>query len=285
MNPESPPAIEPQLLKKQTRLIDFLKTLQECVVAFSGGVDSAVVAKAAVLALGQRSKAVMAISPSVASGEVDQARMLANEMGIEFEVIETHETVDPRYIQNDKRRCYYCKQELYQRLTQLAEQFPKTTILNGTNTDDLGDYRPGLEAAKELGVLSPLVEAGINKLEVRLLARHWNLGVWDKPATPCLSSRIAYGETVTPERLSMIDQAESILKSLGFVELRVRYHSGDLARIEVPESELLHLVKVAKEHQLEKRFQELGFRFVTLDLVGFRSGSLNTLVQISTSTL
>lgn len=285
MNPDSPTTIDPQLLEKQIRLLDFLKSLQECVVAFSGGVDSAVVAKAAVLALGQRSKAVMAVSPSVASGEVDQARKLAIEIGIDFDLIETEETSDPRYIQNDQRRCYYCKQELYQRLAHVAQKFPKATMLNGTNTDDLGDYRPGLEAASEQGVLSPLVEARLNKQEVRLLAKHWNLGVWDKPATPCLSSRIAYGEAVTPERLTMIDQAETFLKSLGFLELRVRYHRGDLARIEVPEADILRFLNVAKSHQIEKRFLELGFRFVTLDLVGFRSGSLNTLVQISTSIL
>jgi uncharacterized protein len=285
MNPDSPTTIDPQLLEKQIRLLDFLKSLQECVVAFSGGVDSAVVAKAAVLALGQRSKAVMAVSPSVASGEVDQARKLAIEIGIDFDLIETEETSDPRYIQNDQRRWYYCKQELYQRLAHVAQKFPKATLLNGTNTDDLGDYRPGLEAASEQGVLSPLVEARLNKQEVRLLAKHWNLGVWDKPATPCLSSRIAYGEAVTPERLTMIDQAETFLKSLGFLELRVRYHRGDLARIEVPEADILRFLNVAKSHQIEKRFLELGFRFVTLDLVGFRSGSLNTLVQISTSIL
>ena len=283
MNHDSLTAIDHQLLEKQTRLLGLLKSLQECVVAFSGGVDSAVVAKAAFLALGQRAKAVMAVSPSVASGEVDQARMVANEIGIDFDLIETNEMTDPRYIQNDQRRCYYCKQELYQRLTDLAQRFPQATLLNGTNTDDLGDYRPGLEAASEQGVLSPLVEAGLNKQEVRGLAKHWNLAVWDKPATPCLSSRIAYGEEVTPERLRMIDQAESFLKSFGLIELRVRYHRGDLARIEVPENEILRFLTLAKSHQIEKRFQELGFRFVTLDLVGFRSGSLTTLVQISAS--
>ena len=262
-----------------------MKSMQHCVVAYSGGVDSAVVAKIAALVLGERAKAVMAVSPSVAAGEVESAKKLAEEIGIDFHLIHTSEMEDPRYLKNDERRCYYCKQGLYLALKEFVREFPHTMIANGTNTDDLGDYRPGLEAARELRVVSPLVEAGLNKQNVRQLAKQWNLSVWDKPATPCLSSRIAYGESVTPERLRMVDQAETYLRSLGLRELRVRYHAGDLARIEIPQGEVSRFATLAEDKKIANRFQDLGFRFVTLDLVGFRSGSLNSLVQITKSPL
>lgn len=283
MNPETPSTIPVALPEKINRLVDFMKSMQHCVVAYSGGVDSAVVAKIAALVLGERAKAVMAVSPSVAAGEVESAKKLAEEIGIDFHLIHTSEMEDPRYLKNDERRCYYCKQGLYLALKEFVREFPHTTIANGTNTDDLGDYRPGLEAARELRVVSPLVEAGLNKQNVRQLAKQWNLSVWDKPATPCLSSRIAYGESVTPERLRMVDQAETYLRSLGFRELRVRYHAGDLARIEIPQGEVSRFATLAEDKKIANRFQDLGFRFVTLDLVGFRSGSLNSLVQITKS--
>ncbi|MEC8305369.1 MAG: ATP-dependent sacrificial sulfur transferase LarE [Planctomycetota bacterium] len=273
------------LPEKINRLVDFMKSMQHCVVAYSGGVDSAVVAKIAALVLGERAKAVMAVSPSVATGEVESAKKLAEEIGIDFHLIHTSEMEDPRYLKNDERRCYYCKQGLYLALKEFVREFPHTMIANGTNTDDLGDYRPGLEAARELRVVSPLVEAGLNKQNVRQLAKQWNLSVWDKPATPCLSSRIAYGESVTPERLRMVDQAETYLRSLGLRELRVRYHAGDLARIEIPQGEVSRFATLAEDKKIANRFQDLGFRFVTLDLVGFRSGSLNSLVQITKSPL
>ena len=283
MNPETPSPIPLPLPEKINRLVDFMKSLQDCVVAYSGGVDSAVVAKIAALVLGERAKAVMAVSPSVATGEVESAKRLAEEIGIDFHLIHTSEMDDPRYLKNDERRCYYCKQGLYLALKEFVRGFPHTTIANGTNTDDLGDYRPGLEAARELRVVSPLVEAGLNKQNVRELAKQWNLSVWDKPATPCLSSRIAYGESVTPKRLRMVDQAEAYLRSLGFRELRVRYHSGDLARIEIPQGEVARFAALAEDQKIANRFQDLGFQFVTLDLIGFRSGSLNSLVQITKS--
>ena len=285
MNPETPSTIPIALPEKINRLVDFMKSMQHCVVAYSGGVDSAVVAKIAALVLGERAKAVMAVSPSVAAGEVESAKKLAEEIGIDFHLIHTSEMEDPRYLKNDERRCYYCKQGLYLALKEFVREFPHTMIANGTNTDDLGDYRPGLEAARELRVVSPLVEAGLNKQNVRQLAKQWNLSVWDKPATPCLSSRIAYGESVTPERLRMVDQAETYLRSLGFRELRVRYHAGDLARIEIPQGEVSRFATLAEDKKIANRFRDLGFRFVTLDLVGFRSGSLNSLVQITKSPL
>ena len=283
MNPETSSTIPIVLPEKINRLVDFMKSMQHCVVAYSGGVDSAVVAKIAALVLGERAKAVMAVSPSVATGEVESAKTLAEEIGIDFHLIHTSEMKDPRYLKNDERRCYYCKQGLYLALKEFVREFPHTTIANGTNTDDLGDYRPGLEAARELRVVSPLVEAGLNKQNVRQLAKQWNLSVWDKPATPCLSSRIAYGESVTPERLRMVDQADTYLRSLGFRVLRVRYHAGDLARIEIPQGEVSRFATLAEDKKIANRFRDLGFRFVTLDLVGFRSGSLNSLVQITKS--
>ena len=283
MNPETSSTIPIVLPEKINRLVDFMKSMQHCVVAYSGGVDSAVVAKIAALVLGERAKAVMAVSPSVATGEVESAKTLAEEIGIDFHLIHTSEMEDPRYLKNDERRCYYCKQGLYLALKEFVREFPHTTIANGTNTDDLGDYRPGLEAARELRVVSPLVEAGLNKQNVRQLAKQWNLSVWDKPATPCLSSRIAYGESVTPERLRMVDLAETYLRSHGFRELRVRYHAGDLARIEIPQGEVSRFATLAEDKKIANRFRDLGFRFVTLDLVGFRSGSLNSLVQITKS--
>ena len=175
MNPETPSTIPVALPEKINRLVDFMKSMQHCVVAYSGGVDSAVVAKIAALVLGERAKAVMAVSPSVATGEVESAKTLAEEIGIDFHLIHTSEMEDPRYLKNDERRCYYCKQGLYLALKEFVREFPHTTIANGTNTDDLGDYRPGLEAARELRVVSPLVEAGLNKQNVRQLAKQWNL--------------------------------------------------------------------------------------------------------------
>jgi len=240
-----------------------------------------VVAKAAQLALGEQAIAVTAHSPSLAEGELDQARELARLIGIRHEVIETNEFANPDYVRNAPDRCYHCKSELYTRLDGLAEQFGVAVAVNGANADDLQDYRPGMRAAGEHQVLSPLAECGITKAEVRLLAAEWGLPVWDKPATPCLSSRIAYGEAVTPERLKMIDRAEQYLRRLGLRTVRVRYHQGDLARLEVPLEAAAQLCEPETRAALVAELKQLGFKFVTLDLEGFRSGSLNTLVPLA----
>ena len=239
------------------------------------------VAKAAQLALGEQAIAVTAHSPSLAEGELDQARELARLIGIRHEVIETNEFANPDYVRNAPDRCYHCKSELYTRLDGLAEQFGVAVAVNGANADDLQDYRPGMRAAGEHQVLSPLAECGITKAEVRLLAAEWGLPVWDKPATPCLSSRIAYGEAVTPERLKMIDRAEQYLRRLGLRTVRVRYHQGDLARLEVPLEAAAQLCEPETRAALVAELKQLGFKFVTLDLEGFRSGSLNTLVPLA----
>ncbi|MFL2871577.1 MAG: ATP-dependent sacrificial sulfur transferase LarE [Pirellulaceae bacterium] len=264
----------------QNELLSFISQFESCAVAMSAGVDSTVVAKAAHLALCENSIAVTATSASLASGELDDARRIAAEIGIVHRVVETNEFDNPLYVQNSKDRCYHCKTELYSQLDGLSESLDVQAVFNGTNTDDLGDYRPGLKAASEPSVVSPLAEWGMNKRDVRVLAEGRDLPTWDKPASPCLSSRIAYGEEVTPERLQMVDQAEQWLKENGFVNLRVRYHGGDIARIEVPADEVAKVASDELRVPLVTYLKEIGFKFVSLDLSGFESGSLNQLVNI-----
>jgi uncharacterized protein len=270
----------PPLDQLRDELLGRIARLESAAVAFSGGVDSAVVAKAAALALGERAVAVTGTSASLASGELEAAEELAHLIGIRHEVISTQELANPEYARNARDRCFHCKTELYTQLDGLLPELGVHAILNGANADDLGDYRPGMQAAANHRVLSPLAECGITKAQVRELAAAWNLPVWDKPATPCLSSRIAYGESVTPERLAMIDAAEQYLRGIGLSNCRVRYHRGDLARIEVPLADVPRLADVQSSRNLVTEFRRLGFKFVTLDLEGFRSGSLNQLVQI-----
>lgn len=272
------PAIQPASAEMCRRLVNEIRPYGSCLVAYSGGVDSAVVAKAAHLALGDAAVAVTGVSASLAEGELEQAGSLARLIGIRHEVITTHETSDPNYLRNAPDRCLHCKTELYSELTAVAARLGTRVLVNGANRDDLGDYRPGLTAAANYDVRSPLAECGFDKRAVRSLALAWELPAWDKPASPCLSSRIAYGETVTPERLAMIDQAEQCLRGLGLQLVRVRYHRGDLARIEVPPQALERLCQAEVRSALVARLKDLGFKFVTLDLEGFRSGSLNTLL-------
>jgi pyridinium-3,5-biscarboxylic acid mononucleotide sulfurtransferase len=267
------------LASKRDRLLELLAGYRSCAVAFSGGVDSAVVAKAASLALGDNVVLVTGASAALAEGELEAARRLANLIGVRHVEIETQEFANPDYIANAPDRCYHCKSELYSQLDRLAAQAGMTVVVNGANADDLGDYRPGMRAAAEHAVRSPLAECRITKQEVRELAAAWRLPVADKPATPCLSSRIAYGQEVTPERLSMIDRAEQFLRSLGFSELRVRYHAGDMARIEVPTEMLPEICDPVMRTAVVEEFNHLGFRFVSLDLAGFRSGSFTTLIS------
>lgn len=269
-----------ELKQYHDRLLETIRGYRQCVVAFSAGVDSTVVAKAAVLALGDGARAMTAVSPSLASGELEEAQSIAAQVGIQHQTIRTQEVALADYQKNNPDRCYFCKNELYTQITQLLEQFPDTIVVNGTNTDDLGDHRPGLVAASEHQVRSPLVECGINKATVRALARYWQLPVWDKPATPCLSSRIAYGVQVTPERLRMVDRAEQFLKDRGFREFRVRYHEGELARIEVPRELTDRILEEPLRTELQTHLEELGFQFITIDLAGFRSGSLNVMISV-----
>ncbi|HEV3022076.1 MAG TPA: ATP-dependent sacrificial sulfur transferase LarE, partial [Pirellulales bacterium] len=239
-----------------------------------------VVAKAAQLALGEHAVAVTGTSSSLAEGELEEARQLARLIGIRHEVLATDEFANPDYTRNAPDRCYHCKTELYTQIERIADRLNVSVVVNGANLDDLGDYRPGMKAAGEHRVASPLAECGFRKAEVRALAELWGLPTWDKPATPCLSSRVAYGEAVTPERLAMIDAAEQFLRERGLRTLRVRYHKGDVARLEVPVDALARLCEPSLREALVGRLKALGFKYVTLDLEGFRTGSLNALVSI-----
>lgn len=265
---------------KRDRLLAILGDLPGVAVAFSGGIDSTVVAKAAALALGPRAVAVTADSPSVARRELDDARRLAALVGIRHVVVPTHEFDNPAYLKNDGARCYYCKTELYTTVERLLPELGVPVMVSGANLDDMGDYRPGLVAAAEHAVRHPLQEAGFTKADVRALARDWNLPTWDKPAAPCLSSRMAPGVPVTPERTKRVEDAEAVLRELGLRECRVRYHEGDLARVEVPAGDIARLAAEPVRTDLARALRALGFKFVTLDLDGFRSGSLNDLVPL-----
>lgn len=270
------------LTTKRDRLLAILREMTGVAVAFSGGIDSTVVARAAQLALGEQAVAVTADSPSVPRAELDLARQLAHQIGIRHRVVRTTEFDDPDYLRNDGTRCYHCKDELYSRIESLLPELGVNIICSGANLDDRGDYRPGLTAAAEHHVRHPLQEAGFTKADVRALAREWDLPTWDKPASPCLSSRLAPGLSVTPERTAMIESAEAYLHSLGLRECRVRMHEGELARIEMPLAELSRFTETAVRDELTRRLKGLGFRYVTLDLEGFRSGSLNDLIHLET---
>ena len=271
--------LPPELVSKRNRLIDLLRGYGSCAVAFSGGLDSTVLAKAAQLALGDRAVAVTGQSASLAVGELDQATELARQIGIRHEVVDTGELAIPAYQANASDRCYHCKTELFSRVEQLARRWNMAVVADGTNRDDHEDHRPGLRAAQERKVRSPLAECGLTKPEIRQLAEFWGLPQWDKPATPCLSSRIAYGEQVTQERLAMIDRAERFLRERGFQPLRVRYHKGDVARIEVSAEQLARFADSSFRYEVVAYLKSVGFKYVSLDLEGFRSGSMNAVLE------
>ncbi|MEE3367467.1 MAG: ATP-dependent sacrificial sulfur transferase LarE [Planctomycetota bacterium] len=273
--------LSPALLEKLDTLLATLAGYGRVAVAFSAGVDSTVVARAAREACGEQAVAVTAVSASLATGEREQAESLARQIGIRHVVIETQEFDNPDYLKNEPNRCYFCKTELYDQLEQLLPQLDVDVIANGANVDDRGDHRPGMVAADEHAVRSPVLEVGLNKQDVRDLAQHWDLPVWDKPAMPCLSSRIAYGVGVTTERVRRVDAAESFLRTeFGLTEFRVRHEANELARIEVPVDQLPRLLDPTNRQAITAQFRELGFSFVTIDLEGFRSGSLNSVVAI-----
>lgn len=269
-----------ELAAKRDHLLALLADMPGAAVAFSGGVDSAVVAQAAFLALGDRAVAVTADSPSVPRSELDDARRLAAHIGIRHAVVRTAEFDDPNYVKNAGDRCYFCKSELYTRIERELPALGVDVVLSGANLDDRGDYRPGLTAAAEHKVRHPLQEAGFTKADVRALAKVWGLPAWDKPASPCLSSRLAPGLAVTPERTHRVEEAEAILRGLGLRECRVRYHDGDLARIEVPPGEVARIAADPIRSDIARRFHDLGFRYISLDMDGFRSGSMNELIPL-----
>jgi uncharacterized protein len=274
----------PELDRSREEKVQALRALiAECdslVVAYSGGVDSAYLMHIANDVLGKRAMAVTAKSPSLPSSELEDAKTLAKKFGWQHRVIDTMEMSNPDYTANDPRRCYFCKTELYTRLKDLYPSEEWSTIANGTNADDLGDYRPGLQAADERQVRSPLSEVGLTKDEIRVESKTAGLPTWDKPAQACLSSRIPYGTPVTIQTLSRIESAENLLKELGFTQLRVR-HSGSTARIEVPVPDIQRAVSPEFRDQIIDGMHKAGYRYVTLDLEGFRSGNLNESLGLS----
>jgi pyridinium-3,5-biscarboxylic acid mononucleotide sulfurtransferase len=262
------------LEEKEQRLRSLVRSYDSLIVAFSGGADSAYLAYVAHNELGERALAVTGDSASYPTFQRELADRLTKQFGIPHEIVFTEEFEDTNYTSNPPNRCYYCKNELYAKLAELAQTRGFAIICDGSNADDVGDYRPGRQAAREIGVQSPLEECGLTKAEIRELSRRRGLPTWNEPASACLSSRVPYGQVVTIEKLSMVDKAEIALKELGFRQVRVRHH-GEVARIEVAEEELPRALDSEMAGRMSAALKALGFRYVALDLEGYRTGSLN----------
>ncbi|GAB4534099.1 MAG: ATP-dependent sacrificial sulfur transferase LarE [Pleurocapsa sp.] len=264
--------------QKLEQLKQLFRGMERALIAYSGGVDSTLVAKIAHDILGDRALAITAVSPSLLPEELTQAQVQAREIGIKHELVETHEMDNPDYTANPVNRCYFCKSELHDTLKPIAQQRGYPYVVDGVNADDLQDYRPGIQAAKERGARSPLAEVGVSKLEVREISRILGLSWWNKPAQPCLSSRFPYGETITASKLQRVGRAEIYLRSLGYQNLRVRSQE-DMAKIELPPHQIKDFVADVDLSELVAKFRELGFIYVTLDLEGYYSGKLNQVLQ------
>jgi pyridinium-3,5-biscarboxylic acid mononucleotide sulfurtransferase len=264
--------------RKLKQLRDLFKGMEQALIAYSGGVDSTLVAKIAYDVLGDRALAITAVSPSLLPEELIDAQTQAAQIGIKHELVETQEMNNPDYTANPVNRCYFCKSELHDTLKPLALKKGYPYVVDGVNADDLQDYRPGIQAAKERGARSPLAEMAVTKAEVREISRSLGLAWWDKPAQPCLSSRFPYGEAITVTKLQRVGRSEIYLRQLGYQNLRVR-SMEDTAKIELPAEDISTFVQKVNLPQLVKAFQDLGFVYVTLDLEGYRSGKLNQVLQ------
>lgn len=269
----------PELSRKARRLEEIVKSLGSVVVAYSGGVDSTLLLKVCLDALGgEKVLAVTAESETYPQEEVEGAKQLAKALGARHVVIKTEELCDPNFASNPPERCYFCKQELFGKLLEVARREGMKHVVDGSNADDVGDFRPGMWAARELGIRSPLKEAGLTKAEVRELSRALGLPTWDKPSMACLASRFPYGHRITPEELRMVGEAERFIRGLGFRTVRVRHH-GKLARIEVSPDEVERMARREVRQRVVERLKELGYVWVSLDLEGYRSGSMNEALE------
>jgi len=264
---------------KYDRLVGLLRETGGALVAFSGGVDSTLLGRAAADALGERALLVTADSETYPATELEEARRLAALLGLRHVVVRTGELANPEYARNGANRCFFCKDELFRHLAPIAEREGLPALVYGANVDDLGDHRPGMVAARQMGVKAPLLDAGLTKQEIRELSRAAGLPTWDKPSFACLASRFPYGDPITLEKLRQVEAAEAAVRSLGFRQFRVRHH-GDLARLEVAREEMGRLWEEGRAEAIAARLRELGFVHVTVDLRGFRSGSMNEALRV-----